>query len=215
MRFILPAAAVLALALAFAFAPPLSAQPVAAQATSSTDQPADIAHIETYLNGLTTAQADFTFVAPDGQISNGVFTLSRPSKLRFEYTEPKGNLMIADGDFVIYWDASQKEATNLPISQTPLAFLLRPHVSLTDGVRVAAYEHSAGIIRLKMVQDKDPGAGSVTFAFADQPLELRGWRLVDPQGQTTDVTFANWKLGVPVTAAMFHFDDPHQGKRGR
>jgi outer membrane lipoprotein-sorting protein len=197
-----------------AFAP----LPVQAQATKppAASQALDLAGIEAYLNGLTTAQADFTFAGPDGSVSHGVFYLSRPSKLRFEYTEPKGNLLIADGDYVIYWDAQQKEASNLPISSTPLDFLLRQKVSLTDGVKVTAFEHGAGVIRATLVRPKNEGDGSVTVAFGDNPIELRGWRLVDGQGGTTDVSFSNWKFGMTLDAALFHFVDPnHNGKRGR
>jgi outer membrane lipoprotein-sorting protein len=210
MRFplILPLLALLALSPL-----PAGAQTTAAPAAS---QASDLAGIENYLNGLTTAQADFTFAAPDGTVTHGVFYLSRPSKLRFEYTQPKGNLLIADGDYVIYWDAQQKEASNLPISSTPLDFLLRPKVSLTNGVKVKAFEHSAGVIRATLVRDKSEGDGSVTVAFGDNPIELRGWRLVDGQGQTTDVSFANWKFGMSLDPALFHFVDPtRNGKRGR
>jgi outer membrane lipoprotein-sorting protein len=205
-----PTLAVLAL---LAFAP----LPVQAQATKPpvASQASDLAGIETYLNGLTTAQADFTFAGPDGSVSHGVFYLSRPSKLRFEYTEPKGNLLIADGDYVIYWDAQQREASNLPISSTPLDFLLRPKVSLTDGVKVTAFEHAAGVIRATLVRSKNEGDGSVTVAFGDNPTELRGWRLLDGQGGTTDVTFSNWKFGMSLNASLFHFVDPrHPGKMG-
>lgn len=201
-----------------AFAPP-AAQ---AQATKppavapAPTQAADLQQIETYLNGLTTAQADFTFAAPDGTVSHGIFYLSRPAKLRFEYTEPKGNLLIADGDYVIYYDAQQKEASNLPISSTPLDFLLRAHVSLTEGVKVTRFEHAAGMVRATLVRPKNEGDGSVTVAFADNPMELRGWRLVDGQGQTTDVSFSNWKFGMSLDPALFHFTDPNRGhKRGR
>jgi outer membrane lipoprotein-sorting protein len=209
MRFplILPLLALLA----------LSPLPARAQTTNApaASQASDLAGIENYLNGLTTAQADFTFAAPDGTVTHGVFYLSRPSKLRFEYTQPKGNLLIADGDYVIYWDAQQKEQSNLPISSTPLDFLLRPKVSLTNGVKVTAFEHSAGVIRATLVRSKSEGDGSVTVAFGDNPIELRGWRLVDGQGQTTDVTFTNWKFGMSLDPVLFHFVDPNRGKRGR
>lgn len=178
-------------------------------------QAADLSKIEAYLNGLTTAQADFTFAAPDGSVSKGIFYLSRPSKLRFEYTDPKGNLLIADGSYVIYWDAAQKEASNLPISSTPLSFLLRPQISLTDGLKVTRYEHTAGVIRVSLAEAKGDADGTVTVAFADQPLELRGWRLVDGQGQITDVTFTNMKLGVSINPDLFHFNDPHGSKPHR
>jgi outer membrane lipoprotein-sorting protein len=194
---------------------PLDAQPAAPSVTASPRQQADVAAIETYLNGLTTAQADFTFAAPDGQIAHGAFFLSRPDKLRFQYTEPAGNLMIADGDYVIYWDAAQKEASNLPIDSTPLSFLLRAHISLTDGVTISGYEHSAGILRVRLVEANDPSQGSVTVAFGDQPMELKGWRLTDPQGQVTDVTFANWKYGMRLDPALFHYEEPNEGKRHR
>lgn len=179
-------------------------------------QAADIAQIETYLNGLNTAQASFTLTGADGQVNRGTFYLSRPDKLRFDYTDPKGNLLIADGSFVIFWDAQQKESSNLPIGQTPLAFLLKPTVSLSDGsVKITGYEHAAGVIRIRLVQAKDPEAGSVTVAFGDQPLELRGWRLVDGQSGTTDVTFSDWRLGVKLESALFHFQQPGSDKRHR
>lgn len=192
---------------------PPAAAPTAAPAPTQT---ADLQAIENYLNGLTTAQADFTFAGPDGTVSRGVFYLNRPAKLRFDYTDPKGNLLIADGDYVIYYDAKQKEASNLPISSTPLDFLLRPKVSLTDGVKVTRFEHAAGAIRATLVRSKSEGDGSVTVAFGDNPIELRGWRLVDGQGQTTDVSFSNWKFGMSLDPALFHFVDPERGhKRGR
>jgi outer membrane lipoprotein-sorting protein len=204
---------ILALLPLFALSPlPAGAQTTTAPAAS---QASDLAGIENYLNGLTTAQADFTFAAPDGTVTHGVFDLSRPSKLRFEYTEPKGNLLIADGDYVIFWDAQQKEQSNLPISSTPLDFLLRPKVSLTNGVKVTAFEHKAGVIRATLVRSKSEGGGSVTVAFGDNPIELRGWRLVDGQGQTTDVSFSNWKFGMSLDPTLFHFVDPNHGKRGR
>jgi outer membrane lipoprotein-sorting protein len=213
MRTIPLLAALLALA---ALPIPARAETQPAAATADPQQAADLARVEAYLNGLTTAQASFTMVAPDAQQSKGQFYLSRPAKLRFEYTEPKGNLLIADGDYVIYWDAQQKEASNLPISQTPLAFLLKPHVSLSDSaVRITRFEHAAGVIRVGLVQAKDATAGSVTVAFSDQPLELRGWRLVDAQGQVTDVTFSDWKLGPSLDPALFHFQAPDSGKRHR
>jgi outer membrane lipoprotein-sorting protein len=197
----------------------LAAAPSGAQTSAGAapvaGQAADLSRIEAYLNGLTTAQADFAFAAPDGSISKGVFYLNRPSKLRFEYTDPKGNLLIADGSYVIYWDAAQKEASNLPIGSTPLSFLLRPQISLTEGLKVTRFEHTTGVIRVSLAEAKGDADGTVTVAFADQPLELRGWRLVDGQGQITDVTFANLKLGMPLDPALFHFNDPNNGKRHR
>ena len=196
----------------------LSAAPMLAfaqQAPPATPHQAELAHIETYLNGITTAQSDFVMASPDGQQTRGTFYLSRPGKLRFDYSEPKGNLLIADGDYIIFWDAKAKQASNEPISATPAAFLLKPHISLTDGLKVIAYEHAAGVIRVTVVEAKDPGAGSVTVVLGDQPMELRGWSLSDPQGSRTEVSFTGWKFGNALEPSLFKFQDPNAGRRHR
>jgi outer membrane lipoprotein-sorting protein len=200
---------------AITFGGPSHAQAQAGPQAVTAGQAADLTRIEGYLNGLTTAQANFTFVGPDGNPTRGIFYLSRPSKLRFEYTQPKGNLLIADGDYVIFWDAQQKEASNLPIGSTPLDFLLRPKISLTDGVRVTAFEHTAGVIRVTLTQAQKDADGTVTVAFSDSPLELRGWRLIDGQGQITDVSFSDWTFGATLDPGLFKFQDPNGGKRHR
>jgi outer membrane lipoprotein-sorting protein len=68
---------------------------------------------------------------------------------------------------------------------------------------------------VRLVEANDPSQGSVTVAFGDQPMELKGWRLTDPQGQVTDVTFANWKYGMRLDPALFHYEEPNEGKRHR
>ena len=54
-------------------------------------------------------------------------------------------------------------------------------------------------------------AGDVTEALTAG----RFFRLVDGQGQITDVTFSNMKLGGSLDSSLFHFDDPNGGKRHR
>lgn len=187
----------------------------AEQAIGAADRQADIARVETYLNSLTTAKADFTMVSASGGVSNGIFYLSRPGKLRFEFAEPKGNLLVADGDYIVYWDAKAKEASNERISSTPASFLLKPRISLNDTLRVTGFERGAGVIRITLVEAADPSKGSVTVVFGDQPLELRSWRLTDPQGDSTDVAFSGWKYGLSLEPDLFHFQDPNAGRRGR
>jgi outer membrane lipoprotein-sorting protein len=198
----------------------LVALPLAARAQSQTPQAAqeqaDLARIEAYLNGIATAEADFTQVAADGAISRGRLSISRPGRLRFDYAEPKGDLIVADGDYIIYWDAKLKQMSDAPISSIPGAkFFLQPHISLSQGVRITGYRHEAGIIRVTLVQTDDPDAGALTVAFADQPLELKSWTVVDGQGQTTEVSLADLRLGVSLDPALFHFREPEAGKRHR
>src|SRR6056300_1427252 len=48
-----------------------------------------------YLNGLTTVQAQFTQINPDGTLSTGKILIKRPGKIRFEYDPPNNALVMA------------------------------------------------------------------------------------------------------------------------
>jgi outer membrane lipoprotein-sorting protein len=202
-----------ALALLLPVAPPA----VLAQGqTAAAGQQADLGRIEAYLNGITTAAADFTQTAPNGAMSRGALMISRPGRLRFDYSDPKGDLIVADGDYIIYWDAKLQQMSDAPISSIPGAkFFLQPHISLSQGVRVTRFEHAAGMIRVTLVQADDPDAGALTVVLADQPLALKSWTVVDGQGQRTEVALSDLRLGASVDPALFHFKEPGSGKRHR
>src|SRR3954452_18170416 len=52
------------------------------------EQTAAVDEIGKYINSFHTLQGDFTQVSPKGTVSKGVFYLSKPGKMRFEYSGP-------------------------------------------------------------------------------------------------------------------------------
>src|SRR6185437_3912597 len=134
--------------------------------------------------------------------------LARPGRMRFEYDKPSPILLVADGTFVVYIDNSLKQVTYLPIGSTPAWFLLRPHVSLTDGVTLTRFERGPGAIRVTLVETKSPDNGTLTLVFSDKPLQLRQWTIVDQQGRKTTVALSDQQFGMPLAANLFSFVDP-------
>ena len=59
-----------------------------------------------------------------------------------------------------------------------------------------------------LVQAEEPDQGSITLAFAEQPLELRRWTVVDGQGYPTHVILEDIRAGVPIDEELFIFRDP-------
>ena len=53
-----------------------------------------------------------------------------------------------------------------------------------------------------------PGDGSLTLMFADNPLTLRQWTVIDAQRQETRVTLYNVELGGRFDPKLFEFVDP-------
>jgi outer membrane lipoprotein-sorting protein len=168
----------------------------------------DIARIERYLNGLITLKADFVQINPDGATVTGELYYQRPDKMRLDYDPPSNILIISDGWWVIYYDRQLEQVSHLSIDSTPLGFLLSDEIRLSGDVTVTAVERSAGELNVTLVQTDEPNQGSIQLAFAEDPLELRRWTLVDAQGQATRVVLEQPEAGVPLARELFRFRDP-------
>ncbi|MGE0718941.1 MAG: outer membrane lipoprotein carrier protein LolA [Alphaproteobacteria bacterium] len=192
-------------ALVMAAAPAARAQGAAAALTP--EQRAEVGRIESYLTGLRTLQARFVQVASSGAYAEGTFSLQRPGRLRFQYDPPSPLLIVADGTIVYSYDTALKQTTQIPINLTPLWFLLRERIQLSGDVTITRYERQGGVIRIALVQTKDPAAGSVELAFQAEPLALRQWSVTDAQGITTNIALTEVRQDVALDRRLFVFDE--------
>ncbi|MBV8652841.1 MAG: outer-membrane lipoprotein carrier protein LolA [Alphaproteobacteria bacterium] len=173
---------------------------------------ADVQRVEQYLNGIHTLDARFQQFAQDGGTSGGKVYVQRPGRMRFEYDKPSPILLIADGTFVVYIDYSLKQTTYLPIGSTPAWFLLRDHISLSDGIIITRFERGPGVLRISVVEAKSPENGTLTLVFSDKPLDLKQWTIVDQQGRVTTVSLSDPHYGESLDPKLFTFVDPNPKK---
>jgi outer membrane lipoprotein-sorting protein len=166
---------------------------------------ADVARIEAYLNGLRTLTARFVQVSQQGGVAEGRIYLQRPGRLRLEYADPVPLLVVAARGQIIQHDKELKQTTYLPLSSTPAAILLRESVTLSGNVTVTDVERGPGTVRITIVQTDDPRAGRLTLVFAERPLQLTNWVVVDGQGATTRVALSEIQNGVSIPAQLFEF----------
>jgi outer membrane lipoprotein-sorting protein len=175
---------------------------------------ADLARVETYLNGIHTLRAHFLQVAPDGALSEGTVWLARPGRMRFEYNPPSPFLLVAGGGNLVFEDKSIQQISEIPLGLTPLGILLADHVNLSGDVTVTGLQRQPGQLQVTLVRTRSPGDGSLTLVFADQPLALRQWTVLDAQQRQTRVTLYNVELGMPIDPQMFNFKDPRSFQNG-
>lgn len=168
----------------------------------------DVVKAETYLQNLKTATADFIQTSTLGARLSGKFYLNRPGKLRFDYNEVK-DFIVADGVFVYFYDSQLQEQSNAPIGQTLADFLLRKDLTLGGDLQVVQSFKKDGFSHITVVQKDEPGAGQVELIFSEVPYALSRWRILDAQGQTTEVTLKNLKTGMKFDdVSLFGYKDP-------
>lgn len=203
-----PAAVLCAALLTLAAPPPAPAvQPAAQTAALSPDDVATLGRVERYLNDIKTLQGRFVQTSSNGAYAEGAVYLDRPGHMRFDYDPPTPVLIIANGLSLLYYDEELKEATFLPLWETPLWFLIREEVRFDKNVEIVGIEEALGTLRITLRDADSPDSGEVTLVFADNPLALRKWEVVDPQGIQTQVSLVNPVYGEKVDPDLFKTGD--------
>jgi outer membrane lipoprotein-sorting protein len=192
--------ALLSAALAAALATPAAAQ------SSDAD---DIRRVEAYLNSIRTLQARFVQIAGNGNTAEGMLFIKRPGKLKLDYAPPARQMIITTSNFVVYVDKQAKQTSYQDLNSSLAGILVRSDIKLSGDIRVTNVGRAPGTIRVRLVLTKEPDAGSITLVFADNPLELRQWVVIDPQGQSVEVTLMNARFGAPIDDKEFRFIDPN------
>ena len=164
--------------------------------------------IEAYLNDLDSLRASFVQIAPNGSTSTGTLLYERPDKMRLDYDPPSELLIIANGWQLVYHDRRLDQVSHLFTSSTPLAFLLKEVVRLEGEVTVTNFERQAGELRVTLIETDEPAEGQITLVFSEDPLELRRWTVIDPQGLTTHVVLEEIQTDVPLDDALFVWRNP-------
>lgn len=198
VRFILPLLAL------WAWAAPASAQPAPLTPQDRTD----IARVESYLNATKALHSRFTQAAPNGGISEGQAWLIRPGRLRFQYDPPSPFLLVGGHGLLVFYDSQLKQTSNIPLSSTPLGLLLQDNLRLSGDVTVTGIRRAPGQLQVSVVRTKTPQDGQLTLIFADNPLALRQWTVIDNQRKETQVTLSNVELGGTFDDKLFTFIDP-------
>ena len=189
----------------------LAAAPAAvlAQAGLSAEDQAVLRQAQTYLTAMTTAQGTFVETGPNNQRRTGRYYLQRPGKMRFEYTEPAGLLVVADGNNVSRWDPRLNVFRQAPLGQTPLSTFLAREVRLDQGVKIDRVTRmDSGAFAITARDARRPNEGSVILAFAGSPVRLQEWTITDAQGSRTRVQLTTLEPAPGLAASLFQLRDP-------
>ena len=176
----------------------LSAAPVAAEKLS-------LSKISTYLNGLATAQAEFTQISDDGAIATGQLFIRRPGGIRFEYNPPEQSMVMAGQGRVAVFDAKSNQPPQMfPLKRTPLNLILAKTVDLTRAKMVVGHEEEGPATIVTAQDPEHPDYGQIKMVFTGNPVELRQWLVIDGTGQKTTVILGALTTGIPLGQRLFN-----------
>lgn len=193
--------------------PPVVAQPsgveaVKVQAPATLDRNAIIDRVAKALTDTKTAQGRFTQIDPSNSPSSGNFYISRPGKVRFEYTSPETMLIVSDGTTVSIEEPRRKAYDAIPLASTPLNLFLRSNIDLKRDGSVTDVSTSNGFHFVTLVDKSGEAEGRMILQFSASDFTLLGWRQIDGTGAETKVQLSDIKQNVAVKASLFVVRDP-------
>lgn len=169
------------------------------------------------LRAVSTMRADFSQTDRQGQVANGVMTLKRGGKIRFQYEESIPLLVISNGRSLYLVDYEVNQVQRWPISDSPLGALLDPDRDIARYGKLVP-TGNPDVISIEVRDPKRPEFGMITMIFvrnaaAPGGLELNTWVALDAQNNRTTVRLRNHRYGIAVNDSAFRFRDPRQSSR--
>lgn len=174
------------------------------------DDQAFIDKAELSLNNLKTAGGIFKQYNPDGSIFMGEFWISKPGKMRFEYSYPNNNFIVSNGSFIFYWDEDLQQQTNAPLSYTPASMILDDEIELGGDIEVKAVIEKDDYFAVELVSKDNKDMGFVSLMFDRENNELIQWKITEMSGSETIVSLQEVKFNENLDDVQFRFKDPRR-----
>lgn len=167
--------------------------------------------ISQYLNGLKTAQGDFTQINDDGSVSTGKIYIKRPGRMRFEYNAPDSAIVVAGSGAVVVDDKkSNQPPETYPLKRTPLSIILARNVNLGQARMVVGHDFD-GTATVVTAQDPENAEyGNIQMKFTGDPVQLRQWVINDGSGSATTVILGELNVGGNLPNRLFDTGSPGQ-----
>ena len=185
---------------------------LAKAATAQTAE--DINKIENYLNELHSLKATFVQMASNGATAEGRLFIKKPNKIRMEYAEPTNVLIVGNGDIITYKDIDLDQITNIDYSDIPLSMILDNRIKL-DGskLKIVDFYKDKGSTTVTLEPTQKTETVPITLVFANNPFELKQWKIVDPQSVEVTLSLYDEQKDTDISEDVFVFKDKKNSSR--
>ena len=181
----------------------------------STTEDKDIKKIEDYLNSIKSMRANFVQIASNGDKVEGQIYIEKPNKIRMEYNAPSNILIVGNGDYIVYYDKELDQITNIDYDDIPATLILANDIKI-DGkkIKVLDFYQDSGSTTITLDYADKGDLGPITLVFSNNPMELKQWKIVDPQSVEVSVSLYDAKKDQPLDEKIFKFKEKKSGAKG-
>jgi outer membrane lipoprotein-sorting protein len=163
----------------------------------------DFQTVAGYWNQVVTAKGAFYQTDSNGGVAQGQFWLRKPGRFRFEYSDPAGQLVVADGLTVAVEDKKLETQDRYPLVESPLSLLVDEKIEFSKTLQLTDVQRRAGEIIVFVRSTAENAQGDLAMVFADTDLQLKYWQITDAAGTKVTVQVQNMELNATLDPELF------------
>jgi outer membrane lipoprotein carrier protein len=143
----------------------------------------------------------------------GKLTFKRPGKMLWRYEEPKGQIVLADGKNLYFYQPEQNQVIKSPLSNAfrsdiPLSFLLGlGNLKKDFNVALKGADENQYVLRLEPKGDLG-GFSEVNVGVSRSTSDILWVSVRDAASNVTTIRFSGMRKGVGVQESLFRFQVP-------
>ena len=174
----------------------------------------NIQKIENYLNSMKSIEATFVQMASNGSTAEGRLFIKKPNKIRMEYAEPTNVLIVGNGVDIVYNDLDLDQVTHIDYDDIPASMILSDKIKI-DGekVKIIDFYQDTGSTSITVDYADKGDVGPITLVFSNNPMELKQWKIVDPQSVEVSVSLYDAKRDIEIDDDVFKFKNKKTSSR--
>ena len=175
----------------------------------------DSGSLDRFLDETRTLRAEFSQELLDGdgnlvETASGTFSLKRPNRFLWSYSEPFEQQVVADGQNLWIHDVELEQVTVSPlqgaIASSP-AMLLSGDARVRDGFEIVEAAEDGTIAWISLAP-REQGMDFRSVQVGFDAGELFALVLVDALGQVTSIQFRNMAVNLDIEDEFFRFEPP-------
>jgi len=145
--------------------------------------------------------------------ARGKVYFKRPGKMLWRYDEPKGELVLADGKSLYYYQPEQRQVIKSPLknafrSDIPLSFLLGiGNLKRDFRLSLKGLEQQHYVLQLHP-KNESGRFGEILLGLERQAFDIAWARIRDAAGNITTIRFSGIRKGIGLKDSLFRLQLP-------
>jgi outer membrane lipoprotein carrier protein len=145
----------------------------------------------------------------------GKVSFKRPARMLWQYEEPKGQFVLADGKHLYFYQPEQNQVIKTPLKNAfrtdiPLSFLLGIGNLRKDfNATLKATEPNQNILRLEPKSDTAGGFGEILLGVSKTSSDISWISVRDASNNLTTIRLSNMRKGIGLKDSLFALQMPN------